>query len=1127
MRGKNSTLRGENFLILAFIVAGFFIFGNSAKATELVDQYKANTYSFVFANYSMEQSFVPKQNNFSRLNISRVIGNYYNLSTLDITFLLCADYSCNNVLAQQQTTVANLHSLDFKPAAPVSLIPGETYWLKIYSSAPFHLYGGNKSDGYGNYSQDSLLYADDIYEWWSYGHADILIFSEYYDNSYIPPVPNPEISSLAQFKADGITQIGEGDTINESSITFSGTLTSPADNQVKLQVEVQPVGVAFTNIYTSAGGFVISGQTASVTVENLSPGQYHWQARAVDSQNNVSPWQAMSDPAVAMDFAVLHNPVIIVPGILGSYLKESSTGDQVWLNLLGYAVPGDDAGLRRLKMDNTGESIDGLFVDGAIENVLMEDFYSGLIKELEKNGYEEGTDLFVFSYDWRYDIDCLAGAAECPGGGVESLKDMIASVTGVTGLKKVDIVAHSMGGLISKAYIEKFGTSSIDKLITIATPNLGSPRAAKILLYGDNMDVTILGKGILNEATMKEVSQNIPSVYQLLPSQEYFNLTGSYISDVYDADNNGVTGNLNYPDTENFLVNTGRNGYLLSNAVLLHNKIDNLQMKDSFSISGCKTPTIDKIYILNKEKSGGHEYALRYASGDGTVPLVSSENFGTQKYYTFPADHGKISSSNGVKQLVGAILDNKQASFNFLQYKNVSSTPVGCNLSGTQISYHSPVTLSAYDEYGNHVGRTENGDIEINIPGAQYDEIDGNKFIFLPSGGNYTITGQAMASGSFNSRVETVQDGQYTKESYFNEVPLVGTATKVEMVIADNQESYTIKVDQNGDGTNMEEKTPDSVLTSEQMNDLVAPQTTINISGQAGNNGYYVSDAKINFAATDDNSGVLKTEYSLNDGNTWIKYAGEFIVSQDGTTTILYSSTDRAGNREENKQATIAIDQTKPTISILLPQEGQEILHSDKLSVEYFAADNFSGIATDTVKIYLDGQIVSSNTADLFKQSLGAHQIKIIIQDLAGNQAEKAVNFSIVTDIDGTIADVNRAYDEKMIIKIDAKKDLINDLTEIKNFQERYGQRIDKEKAMRDKAMTQCLKHKNQAWCDKRIGAMFDRFEYQLNKINQAIIKLKYNLILAKLDVYLKAKWINQTGYTIIKEDIKYLLSKY
>jgi len=79
---------------------------------------------------------------------------------------------------------------------------------------------------------------------------------------------------------------------------------------------------------------------------------------------------------------------------------------------------------------------------------------------------------------------------------------------------------------------------------------------------------------------------------------------------------------------------------------------------------------------------------------------------------------------------------------------------------------------------------------------------------------------------------------------------------------------------------------------------------------------------------------------------------------------------------------------------------------------------------------------------------------------------------------------------------------------------------------MRDKTMVQCLKHRNQAWCDKKIGKIFDRFEYRLNKINQAIIKLKYNLILAKLDLYLRAEWINREGYSIIKEDIKYLISK-
>jgi len=44
--------------------------------------------------------------------------------------------------------------------------------------------------------------------------------------------------------------------------------------------------------------------------------------------------------------------------------------------------------------------------------------------------------------------------------------------------------------------------------------------------------------------------------------------------------------------------------------------------------------------------------------------------------------------------------------------------------------------------------------------------------------------------------------------------------------------------------------------------------------------------------------------------------------------------------------------------------------------------------------------------------------------------------------------------------------------------------------------------------------------------MNQVLIKLKYNLILSKLDIYLKIKWINQAGYNIIKEDIKYLINK-
>ncbi|MFA5248031.1 MAG: hypothetical protein WC415_02170, partial [Patescibacteria group bacterium] len=115
--------------------------------------------------------------------------------------------------------------------------------------------------------------------------------------------------------------------------------------------------------------------------------------------------------------------------------------------------------------------------------------------------------------------------------------------------------------------------------------------------------------------------------------------------------------------------------------------------------------------------------------------------------------------------------------------------------------------------------------------------------------------------------------------------------------------------------------------------------------------------------------------------------------------------------------------------------------------------------------------------------------------------------------------------DEGTITKITAKNNLIKDLTDIKKFQEKYGQRVSRRDTMRDKAIAQCLKRKNQAWCDKKVGKMFDIVEYRLSKINQVAIKVKYNLILMKLDLYLRLKWINLEGYSIIKEDVKYLIN--
>jgi pimeloyl-ACP methyl ester carboxylesterase len=53
------------------------------------------------------------------------------------------------------------------------------------------------------------------------------------------------------------------------------------------------------------------------------------------------------------------------------------------------------------------------------------------------------------------------------------LKEIIDTVKYKTGKSKVTIVAHSMGGLVARKYMDIFGSGSVDKLIMIATPNHG------------------------------------------------------------------------------------------------------------------------------------------------------------------------------------------------------------------------------------------------------------------------------------------------------------------------------------------------------------------------------------------------------------------------------------------------------------------------------------------------------------------------------------------------------------------------------------------------------------------------------------------------------------------------------
>lgn len=472
-------------------------------------------------------------------------------------------------------------------------------------------------------------------------------------------------------------------------------------------------------------------------------------------------------------------PVIIVPGIMGSYLnKDDGSNKEVWMDLPKMVLSISDDYLNDLSLSVDGGGVNGLAIKAGdiIKNSGNNDFFGGLISALEGSGYVIGSNLFIFPYDWRLDIASSS----------EKLKQKIEEVVSLTGANKIDIVAHSMGGLVVKKYIKDSNNNLIKNFIDIGTPHLGSSKSFKILMYGDDLNATLLfGLIGLNDQRIKYISQNMPSVYQLLPSRSYF----AEIDDYYIW--NGVNDNnrLDFEETKDYLNGAGRNSKLVERADVLHQEIDNINPADygveTYNIVSCGVPTLGQIYILEKE--GEHyNYNIRLTDGDGTVPLRSAEAMPSVKtYYVKGAQHGTLPSTTGVKELIVSLLSSESEESNISLYTNLSLSSGECGVpNGRIVSFHSPITLDIYDSAGNHSGPNENGDIENNIPGVVYEVIDGNKFAFLPEGISYTVSGRSTGIGSFDIRIEDIVDGEVATTTIFNDIPLT-PITQTQFVIND------------------------------------------------------------------------------------------------------------------------------------------------------------------------------------------------------------------------------------------------------------------------------------------------------------------------------------------------------
>ena len=384
-----------------------------------------------------------------------------------------------------------------------------------------------------------------------------------------------------------------------------------------------------------------------------------------------------------------HVPVLIIPGILGSTLVDATEGRDKLLwpgtvmlggdieplrlppsgkgnlgldirttGIVGYAEP--IAAVEALGRSSLARLAPTWLRDWIPATVRALSYYGGLIAAFQAADYILDEDLFTFPYDWRRDLletsDLLTAKVE--------------AILAQTGANAVDVVAHSMGGLIARAYVNTTGDPRIRKLIMMGTPSHGSPDAF-VALHSE------LGQGrfLLEDKNAQELSSNWPSVFQLLPTPEYFQIYGHIFVDRFGESHEGaITGAsgeaawhrtfLENPDSSLAEVNE----YLLTTAAThsaraFHERIGSaLQFAGELVIiAGSGTETVGAIV---KADSANRTWEGVPINGDGIVPLFSVTRLrssGPTSVYHTTADHEGMLGDAAVGELLPALLGGDAA----------------------------------------------------------------------------------------------------------------------------------------------------------------------------------------------------------------------------------------------------------------------------------------------------------------------------------------------------------------------------------------------------------------------------------------------------------------------------------
>lgn len=380
-------------------------------------------------------------------------------------------------------------------------------------------------------------------------------------------------------------------------------------------------------------------------------------------------------------------PIIIVPGVMGSqlydqkmnlvwpstskiinpiYRLDSKMSMNQYMNVKNYNSFG--------KQDPINQS---LLAKGDREYGAQETYkklVDGIIDDFTDSTGKVTRNVYFFSYDFRRSND-------------DTSLELSAYISDVLqanpGYNKVDIVAHSMGGLVVSDYVSDWGSGNIRKVITCGTPYEGAPKLVNSVLTTEVLDSSVMNFALwaLGGLT-KATKASYPALAELSPTERYFNAnsndfmgyTGKTKTGWFSSKKNYAQLTLaQYQDINDTIFGT-TNASVARN---FHNDIHcssgyNVlaSLDNSYFIVGINHKTISGIKYNNGTtlKKIDVDDVFYETKGDGTVPYDSSTmisqitSLPLSRYIPIDATHtGTVQTADALKNICDILADRTNA----------------------------------------------------------------------------------------------------------------------------------------------------------------------------------------------------------------------------------------------------------------------------------------------------------------------------------------------------------------------------------------------------------------------------------------------------------------------------------